>query len=99
MGGISPAYGTRLHSRAEVSRLSPTYQQTQPVPLLSGPEALVVARRFAEEIRPGAADRDRAPSSPTAELQVLARSGLLALTVPAGHGGPGASYETLARAI
>jgi SfnB family sulfur acquisition oxidoreductase len=79
--------------------LSPTYQQIQPVPLLSGPEALVVARRFAEEIRPGAADRDRAPASPTAELQVLARSGLLALTVPAEHGGPGASYEVLARAI
>jgi SfnB family sulfur acquisition oxidoreductase len=81
------------------SRLSPTYQQIQPVPLLSGPEALVVARRFAGEIRPGAADRDRAPSSPTAELAVLARTGLLALTVPAEHGGPGASYEVLARAV
>ncbi len=83
MGGISAAYGTRLHSRAEVSRLSPTYQQTQPVPLLSGPEALVVARRFAEEISPGAADRDRAPSSPTAELAGAGAVG------PAGADGAG----------
>ena len=53
-----------------VDGTSPTYQQTQPVPALSGPEALAAARRFAEEIRPGAGDRDRTfsprrpPSSP-----------------------------------
>ena len=69
------------------------------MPLLTGQEALAAAERFAREIRPTAAERDRAGSSPSAELAALARTGLLALTIPAEHGGPGASYEALARSI
>ncbi len=70
---------------------------TGPLPPLDAASALAAARRFADEIRPAAGERDLAQASPTAELDALARTGLLTLTVPAALGGPGTSYETLAR--
>jgi SfnB family sulfur acquisition oxidoreductase len=69
----------------------------EPVPVLTGADAVAAARAYAEQVRPAAGERDAAQTSPTAELAALARTGLLTLTVPAEHGGPGASYETLAR--
>lgn len=77
----------------------PSPPQIQPVPILSEGDALAVARRFAAEIAPSASQRDQAQSSPTAELAALARTGLLTLTIPAAEGGPGASYEVLARVV
>ncbi|MFJ9931193.1 MULTISPECIES: SfnB family sulfur acquisition oxidoreductase [Streptomyces] len=59
-------------------------------------EALEVAAELAEEFRAGAAERDAERRLPHAELDRLSRSGLLAVTVPAEHGGADVSAATLA---
>ncbi|WP_432045552.1 SfnB family sulfur acquisition oxidoreductase [Streptomyces asiaticus] len=59
-------------------------------------EALKVAAALAEEFRTGAAERDAQRRLPRAELDRLSASGLLAITVPAGHGGADVSAVTLA---
>ncbi|MFD7502338.1 SfnB family sulfur acquisition oxidoreductase [Streptomyces sp. NPDC059850] len=59
-------------------------------------EALEVAAKLAEEFRTGAAGRDAERTLPRAELDRLSASGLLAITVPAGHGGADVSAVTLA---
>ncbi|MFJ2605581.1 SfnB family sulfur acquisition oxidoreductase [Streptomyces sp. NPDC091279] len=59
-------------------------------------EALAVARALADEFRPGADERDRERRLPRAELDRLSASGLLAVTVPAEHGGADVGAATLA---
>ncbi|MEU8932332.1 SfnB family sulfur acquisition oxidoreductase [Streptomyces sp. NPDC048409] len=59
-------------------------------------EALAVAAALAEEFRAGAAERDAVRRLPRAELDRLSASGLLAVTVPAGHGGADVGAQTLA---
>ncbi|MFF8881193.1 SfnB family sulfur acquisition oxidoreductase [Streptomyces flaveolus] len=59
-------------------------------------EALKVATALAEDFRAGAAARDAERRLPRAELDRLSRSGLLAVTVPAEHGGADVSAATLA---
>ncbi|QJS99624.1 SfnB family sulfur acquisition oxidoreductase [Streptomyces asoensis] len=59
-------------------------------------EALAVAASLAEEFRAGASTRDTERRLPRAELDRLSASGLLAVTVPADHGGADVSALTLA---
>ncbi|MFG2158596.1 SfnB family sulfur acquisition oxidoreductase [Streptomyces olivaceus] len=59
-------------------------------------EALAVATALADEFRPGASARDAERRLPRAELDRLSASGLLAVTVPADHGGADVSATTLA---
>ncbi|WP_405631922.1 SfnB family sulfur acquisition oxidoreductase [Streptomyces sp. NBC_00016] len=59
-------------------------------------EALAVAASLAEEFRAGASARDSERRLPRAELDRLSASGLLAVTVPADHGGADVSDLTLA---
>ncbi len=59
-------------------------------------EALATAAALADEFRAGAADRDAERRLPRAELDRLSDSGLLAVTVPAEHGGADVRQETLA---
>ncbi|KQX63957.1 SfnB family sulfur acquisition oxidoreductase [Streptomyces sp. Root1310] len=59
-------------------------------------EALAVAASLAEEFRAGASARDSERRLPRAELDKLSASGLLAVTVPADHGGADVSALTLA---
>ncbi|MEV6947996.1 SfnB family sulfur acquisition oxidoreductase [Streptomyces sp. NPDC051172] len=59
-------------------------------------EALAVAAALAEEFRAGAAARDAERSLPREELDKLSASGLLAVTVPAEHGGADVTALTLA---
>lgn len=59
-------------------------------------EALAVAAALAEEFRAGAAARDAERRLPREELDRLSASGLLAVTVPAEHGGADVSALTLA---
>ncbi|WP_328536193.1 SfnB family sulfur acquisition oxidoreductase [Streptomyces sp. NBC_00344] len=59
-------------------------------------EALTVAASLAEEFRADASARDVGRRLPRAELDRLSASGLLAVTVPAEHGGADVSAETLA---
>jgi len=64
--------------------------------LTSPEEALDVAAKLADEFDTGAADRDAARVLPHEQVAALKQSGLLALTVPAEHGGIAASAAVLA---
>ncbi|MFJ4649341.1 SfnB family sulfur acquisition oxidoreductase [Streptomyces bobili] len=59
-------------------------------------EAVAVAAALADEFRSGAAERDAERRLPRTELDRLSASGLLAVTVPAEHGGADVSGLTLA---
>ncbi|GAA2449168.1 SfnB family sulfur acquisition oxidoreductase [Streptomyces glaucus] len=59
-------------------------------------EALAVAAALAEEFRAGASARDAERRLPHEEVARLSASGLLAVTVPAEHGGADVRHETLA---
>jgi len=59
-------------------------------------EALAVAASLAAEFRAGASARDAERRLPREELDRLSASGLLAVTVPAEHGGADVSAATLA---
>lgn len=59
-------------------------------------EALAVAAALTDEFRAGAAARDAERRLPRAELDRLSASGLLAVTVPAEHGGADVGAGTLA---
>ncbi|MET7478353.1 SfnB family sulfur acquisition oxidoreductase [Streptomyces sp. NPDC005648] len=59
-------------------------------------EALAVAAALAAEFRAGAAARDAGRRLPREELDRLSASGLLAVTVPAEHGGADVTVATLA---
>jgi SfnB family sulfur acquisition oxidoreductase len=59
-------------------------------------EALAVATELATRFRVRAAERDAERRLPREEVDLLSASGLLAVTVPAGHGGADVRQETLA---
>jgi SfnB family sulfur acquisition oxidoreductase len=65
----------------------------------SGAEAVVAARDFAASITGGVIERDRTGNVPAAELRAFDASGLLAITVPPEHGGPGLPASVLAEVI
>ncbi|MEV0615715.1 SfnB family sulfur acquisition oxidoreductase [Nonomuraea sp. NPDC050404] len=62
-------------------------------------EAIEVARELAAGFAEGAARRDAERILPTAEIEALSESGLLGITVPAGHGGAGVRTATLGAVI
>ncbi|MBP2449307.1 SfnB family sulfur acquisition oxidoreductase [Rhizobium leguminosarum] len=62
----------------------------------SDEEAIATARRLAAQFAACAAERDADRLLPFAELDFLAQSGLLAITVPAQHGGLDVSNAVLA---
>jgi SfnB family sulfur acquisition oxidoreductase len=62
-------------------------------------EAVAVAGEYAESIAAGAIERDRSGRVPVKELAALDASGLLAITVPRAHGGPGLGAPVLAEVI
>ncbi|WP_433342660.1 SfnB family sulfur acquisition oxidoreductase [Streptomyces sp. CA-253872] len=74
-------------------------RQGSGVPLLDAPAALAVAERLAGEFAEGAAARDRDRVLPFAQLGRLARSGLLAVTVPRAFGGPGLPASVVAEIV
>lgn len=57
------------------------------VPVLTADEAVAVARDLAAELAIGSAERDADRLLPASEIDRLSSSGLLAITVPAAHGG------------
>jgi SfnB family sulfur acquisition oxidoreductase len=65
----------------------------------SDEHALERARAVRAQISAGAAARDRQRELPVAEIELLSREGLLAITVPRAHGGAEVSLETLARVV
>jgi SfnB family sulfur acquisition oxidoreductase len=66
------------------------------VPSLTRGQAVAVAAELAAEFARGAAARDRDRTLPVAEVDALAASGLLAITVPATYGGPDLPASTVA---
>lgn len=72
---------------------------TTRVPVLSEREAVAVAADLGERFAKGAAERDAERVLPVAEVDQLAESGLLALTVPAAYGGAGVSTATLVEVV
>lgn len=69
------------------------------VPVLTASQAVHVARELATDFADGAANRDAERILPSDELDRLAASGLLAITVPVEHGGAGLGTRTLAEVI
>lgn len=66
---------------------------------LTAAEALGRARDLGERFAEGAAARDRDRVLPVEQVGELASSGLLALTVPAAHGGADLSVEVVAEVV
>lgn len=65
-------------------------ETTSSIPLLDTPEAaLAAAAAVAAELAIGAAERERTDTSLLPQLRLVAEAGLLAVPVPAAHGGPG----------
>jgi SfnB family sulfur acquisition oxidoreductase len=64
-----------------------------------GPAAVTAARDYAASVAAGVIPRDRAGKVPAAELAELDASGLLGITVPNEHGGPGLPAVILAEVI
>lgn len=69
--------------------------RTGTVPVLTADDAISVATEVAADLAAASAERDRDRVLPGPELERLSVSGLLAITVPAEHGGAGLSTETL----
>lgn len=63
----------------------------------SDAEAVQVAHELARALAPGAAARDRRRPLPAPELDMLSKSGILAVTVPRTHGGADVSNQTVGR--
>ncbi|MBZ5734417.1 SfnB family sulfur acquisition oxidoreductase [Nocardioides sp. TRM66260-LWL] len=70
-----------------------------PVPVLDAEAALATATVLAERLAVGAVERDRERILPVAELDALAASGLLAVTVPARLGGAGHGAVVVAEVV
>jgi SfnB family sulfur acquisition oxidoreductase len=70
-----------------------------PTEIASGPQAIAVARRYADRIADGVIERDRAGALPLQELAEFDSSGLLAITVPRQYGGPELGAATLSDVV
>ena len=62
-------------------------------------EAVAAAEAYAESIRVGIIERERAGGVPWSQLAELGRSGLLSITLPKELGGPGLGARTLAEVV
>jgi SfnB family sulfur acquisition oxidoreductase len=71
----------------------------RPDVLFDGEAALAAARRLAPGLRAGASERDRHRLTPQPELEEIAASGLLGITVPKPFGGAGVSHAVLAEVM
>lgn len=69
-------------------------------PVLSTPrDALAAADRVAAAISPGSAERERADAVLIPQLRLVAEAGLLGISVPAEHGGPGLPASTVVEVL
>ena len=68
-------------------------------PVLTQIEAITAAHELAAGYAAGAAERDRARQLPHQEMDLLSKSGLLALTVPRAYGGADLPASTVADII
>jgi len=69
------------------------------VPVLDARSAVREAARLSAELAVGAPERDAHRTAPTPELDALSAAGLLAVTVPAAHGGAALPASVVAEVI
>jgi len=62
-------------------------------------DALAAAEEVAEAIAAGSAERERAGAVLTPQLRLVAESGLLGISVPTAHGGPGLPASTVVEVL
>src|SRR4051794_27600419 len=89
MGGRPSPVGRTTMTRT-------TTTTTTAPPVLADAAAVEAAHAYAARIAPGAIERDRDARHPAAELDELAATGLLGISVPREHGGGGAAASTVA---
>jgi SfnB family sulfur acquisition oxidoreductase len=70
-----------------------------PAVIGSAPEAVAIARRYADSIADGVIERDRTGALPAQELAEFDSSGLPAITVPLQYGGPELGAATLSEVV
>jgi SfnB family sulfur acquisition oxidoreductase len=75
------------------------FAESTRVPILDDLSARVVAEELGAIFALGAAERDRSRVVPYQQVHDLVRTGLLAVTVPAEHGGADVSPETVAEIL
>ena len=87
--------------RAERAELGhgPDSRAARPPIFATHDEAVAAAHAYAESIRVGIIERERAGGVPWSQLAELGRSGLLSLTLQPELGGPGHGSRTLAEVI
>ncbi|UVL53638.1 SfnB family sulfur acquisition oxidoreductase [Pseudomonas sp. B21-036] len=73
------------------------HHASKTVIIRSDQQALETAHALAEQIAEGASLRDANRTLPRAEMNLISRSGLLAITIPKDHGGADVSANTLAK--
>lgn len=104
LGGAVAGSSERLDAadgraqRAEHAH-GPDSRAARPPLLATHAEAVAAAHAYAESIRVGIIDRERAGGVPWSQLAELGRSGLLSITLPKELGGPGLGARTLAEVI
>lgn len=100
-GILEPALSpTAAERRTRAAAYRGTFSPDRPAPvILDAEEAVAIAARFAEEIREASTDREIETIPPLVELERASSLGLTSLFVPRSHGGPEASYGTLARVV
>lgn len=67
--------------------------------IASSEEAVAAAQRYSASIADGVIERDRTGAVPATELTLFDASGLLAITVPTEHDGPGLPASVLAEVV
>lgn len=72
---------------------------TAPPRLTTSEAALAAADRVAAEITPGSAERERTGAVLVPQLRLVAEAGLLGISVPTGHGGPGLPASTVVEVL
>lgn len=85
-------------ARAEHAH-GPDSRAARPPVFATHDEAVAAAQAYAESIRVGIIERERAGGVPWAQLAELGRSGLLSITLPKELDGPGLGARTLAEVI
>ena len=98
---IMPPTETRsiLPTEARSGVLKLAEPPASPPTLADEEQAVEVARAYAASIAEGTAERDRRGVSPHQEMAAFDDSGLLAITIPQVHGGPGLEPTALAEVV
>lgn len=94
-GSLAPLRVARLTAGRTALEQSRSSSEAHPIPVgmpIDRADAYRRADAISQHLARHAARRDRERATPTAELEAIARGGLLAITVPAAFGGAGLGF-------